>query len=396
MALAGSLRLMRERDLRLRSPDGVYGVGDVDAALGRVFGAGVRPLRFEEALFDAMIEGWRAQQAARYLKPKTVRANVQAARAFCVHAEGWPWEWRPLHADEYFADLLSEPRSLRPATVRGYQLRLKGFLDYVTDARYPWLAICEREFGRAPVQLFDDDNLVAHLDAFEGDPRRRPLSTAELEAFFGVCDARVGRRRGLRRKGTLTAWRDQALFKVMFGWGLRRAETARLDVADLRPNAKLPEFGSVAQLHVRFGKSSRGGPPRRRTVLTVFDWAAEVAEQYLAEVRPCFGCSEHPALFVTERGTRIAAAYITERFAELRDEAGLAEVLTPHCLRHSYVTHLAELGWSARLIQEQVGHSHAATTAIYLSVSDDFKDRMVRAALDEQLAGLAARPAGKV
>jgi hypothetical protein len=84
-------------------------------------------------------------------------------------------------------------------------------------------------------------------------------------------------------------------------------------------NAKLLEFRSLAQVHVRFGKAMRGGP-RRRTVLTVFDWAADVVEQYLAETRPCFGADEHPAMFVTERGTRIAGSY-TERFAEVRDEA---------------------------------------------------------------------------
>jgi hypothetical protein len=82
---------MQERDLRLRSPDGVYRGDDVEAALARVFGAGVRPLRFEEALFDAMLDGWRAQQAARYLKPKTVKADVQAARSFSAHADCWPW-----------------------------------------------------------------------------------------------------------------------------------------------------------------------------------------------------------------------------------------------------------------------------------------------------------------
>jgi integrase len=63
-------------------------------------------------------------------------------------------------------------------------------------------------------------------------------------------------------------------------------------------------------------------------------------------------------------------------------------LLTPHCLRHSYLTHLAELGWAAKFIQDQVGHSHAATTAVYMSVGDDFKDRLVRAAIDEQLIQL--------
>ena len=52
------------------------------------------------------------------------------------------------------------------------------------------------------------------------------------------------------------------------------------------------------------------------------------------------------------------------------------------------MTHLAERGWAAKFIRDQVGHSHAATTAIYLSVGDDFKDRLDRAAIDDQLAEL--------
>jgi integrase/recombinase XerC len=142
---------------------------------------------------------------------------------------------------------------------------------------------------------------------------------------------------------------------------------------------------------VRWGKAKRGGGPQRRTVLTVFDWAVDVVEQYLTEIRPAFGRPEHPAMFLTERGTRIAVGYVNERFAEIRAEAGLDALLTPHFLRHSYVTHLAELGWAAKFIQDQVGHSHAATTAIYLSVGDDFKDRLVRAAIDEQLLQLGGR-----
>jgi integrase/recombinase XerC len=374
---------------RLLSPYGVYSSQDVDGALARIFGAGVRPLHMERALFDAMLAGWRSQQTARYLKPKSIRANETGVRAFVERTGCWPWEWCASHVDEYFEDLLSRPQRLARSTLRAYQQRLRGFSEYACDRRYPWSAICEREFGRGPGQLFAEHNLVAHLDEFEGDPRRRPLSVEELEAFFGACEARIVacRRRG--RKGSLQAWRDQALFKVKFAWGLRRAEIAMLDVCDFRPAAKLPEFGAYGQVHVRYGKSKRGGGPQRRTVLTVFDWAVEVIEQYVSEVRPSFGCPEHPAVFLTERGTRIAVGYINERFAEIRDEAGLPEQLTPHCLRHSYVTHLAEQGWAAKFIQDQVGHSHAATTAIYLSVGDDFKDRMVRAAIDGQLTELA-------
>ncbi len=374
----------------LLSPNGVYSSHDIDAAMACVFGAGVRPLRFEAALFEAMVDGWQAQQATRYIKSKTIRANLAAVRSFASHADAWPWQWRALHADEYFEDLLARPKRLARSTLRSYQLRLRAFCEYAGDRRYPWPVICEREFGRAPVQLFDARNMVAHLDEYEGDPARRPLTVEELESFFAAAEARIATARRRGRKGTLQAWRDQALFKVKFAWGLRRTEVAKLDVGDFHAAAALPEFGSFGALHVRYGKAKRGGAAQRRTVLTVFDWAAEVAEQYLTEIRPAFGRREHPALFLTERGTRISPSYINERFAELRAEAGLPAQLTPHCLRHSYVTHLAELGCAERFIQEQVGHSHAATTAVYLSVSDDFKDRLVRRAVEAQLAGVEA------
>ena len=379
---------MKEVDGRLRSPFGVYTAEDADLALGRVFGAGVRPLHLEDAVWEAVLEGWTAQQVARYFKPKTIQANLQAARSLVAFTGRRPWDWHAEDVDRYFAALLSEPRALRPVTVRGYQARLRGLMGYLVDERYPWVAICRQEFGRVPVQLFDDRYGLAHLTGYEGDPRRRPLTVDELEAFFACLDARITRRRGLGRKGELSVWRDQALFKVMFAWGLRRAETASLDVVDFRAHAALPQFGQFAALHVRYGKAMPGGPPRRRTVLTVFDWAVEVVEQYLTEVRPALRPQNAPAVFVTERATRMAPGWITDRFAEVRDDAGLPSELTPHCLRHSYVTHLAELGYADRFIQDQVGHSHAATTAIYLSVSDDFKDRMVRSAMDRQLSAV--------
>lgn len=372
----------------LLSPHGVYSPEDVDGALARVFGVGVRPLHLEQALFEAMLGGWRSQQSARYLKQKSIRANERGVRRFVEHVGCWPWEWRASHADEYFEDLLTRPQRLARSTLRAYQQRLKGFSEYACDRRYPWTVICEREFGRGPGQLFGERNLVAHLDEFEGDPRRRPLTIDELEAFFAACEARIAAAHRRGRKGSLQAWRDQALFKVKFAWGLRRAEVAKLDVCDFRPAAKLPEFRGCGQVHVRYGKSKPGGAPQRRTVLTVFDWAVDVVEQYLVEVRPCFRSPKHPAMFLTERGTRMATASVSERFAEIRAEAGLDELLTPHCLRHSYVTHLAEEGWAAKFIQDQVGHSHAATTAIYLSVGDDFKDRLVRQAIDDQLKDL--------
>ncbi len=101
-------------------------------------------------LFEAMLSGWGSQQTARYLKAKTIRANEAGVRRFIAHVECWSWEWRVSDVDEYFEDLLVRPQRLARSTLRAYQLRLKGFSEYLCDQRYPWSAICEREFGRSP------------------------------------------------------------------------------------------------------------------------------------------------------------------------------------------------------------------------------------------------------
>lgn len=186
----------------------------------------------------------------------------------------------------------------------------------------------------------------------------------------------------------LAAFRDAALLKVVYGWGLRRNEAVRLDVVDLRASAVAPQFGACGAVHVRWGKASRGSPPKRRTVHSVFDWAVEALNQYVEEVRPRFGFESLPALWVTERGERLSCRSLDQRFATYRDEIGLDPTLDLHCLRHTYVTDLAEAGYPERFVTEQVGHTWGSTTAIYTSVSDDFKNRV----LAKAVAGAFTRP----
>lgn len=359
--------------------------GDAETALARLCGDGVRPLRIEAALFDALLQGWRRAQGGRHLSEATKRSREVIVKRFRDHVGRWPWEWQPLDVDEWIEDLGAPPGQRAVSTLRGYQGALRGFMDYLTDERYPWIAICEREFGVRPVQILFEENSIAHLTEFEGQPSVRALTREELVVFFDFCDARVRELRRLRRKGSLAALRDAALFKTIYAWGLRRQEAARLDVRDFSQNPAQAGFGRYGLLGVRYGKASRGGSPRRRGVLTVFDWSVEVIEQYVQEIRPAYGRDDHPALFLTERGGRISSEFITERFADYRDGAGLAAELTPHSFRRSYVTHLLEDGWDELFVRSQVGHRWASTTAIYTFVSSDYKNEAMRHALSAQL-----------
>ena len=351
-------------------------------ALARVFG-GARPLRLPEALFDAVLEGWRVQQASRHLEPKTVKQRTDLICRAVRHLGEWPWDWTALAVEEFVVDVAG--RGLARSTIRNYQGTLKVFLDYLCDPRYPWGEICEQELGVVPRQVFDNQNLTRHLAELEGDPQNRPLTRAELERFFDFCDEQVAVKQRRHRKGALAAFRDAVLFKVIYAWGLRRGEAAMLDVVDFGPNPAVAAFGRFGSVRVRYGKGSNGSGPRYRVVLTVFDWVPAVLEQYLGRVRPLYGRDEHPALFLTERGGRLKRAYIGHRFAEYRDRLGLPGELSPHCLRHSHITHLIEDGWDSAFVQAQAGHRHASTTAIYTGVSSDFKNQVLLANIRKQL-----------
>ena len=80
-------------------------------------------------------------------------------------------------------------------------------------------------------------------------------------------------------------------------------------------------------------------------------WAVDAVADYVENIRPRFGCAEHPALWVTERGGRIKPAEINARFVAYRDALGLPKALVVHSMRHSYVSHLTENGVDRRFIQ---------------------------------------------
>jgi integrase/recombinase XerC len=344
------------------------------AALSLVSGA--TPLRVADALFESMLSGWASQQRARRLGESIIGTRQRTVRRFVEFTSGWPWEWTPAQVESWIAQ-----GGWAHSTMRNYQGAVAAFLNYVCDARYGWVAECEQQVGARPVQVCHEDNTAAHVADYEGRPGRRALTRTELQAFFDAADERVEKVIAAGRKGWLAAFRDATMFKVCYGFGLRRTEVAMLDVTDFAANPAAPQLGGLGVCQVRFGKAMRGSPPRRRAVAAVMPWAVEALEQYLAEVRPRYGASEHPALWLTERGGRISARQVDDRFALWRAAAGLPKDLSVHCLRHSYISHLIENGTDPLFVQQQVGHSWASTTAVYTHVGSDAKNRMLQAAL---------------
>ena len=348
--------------------------------------SGVALLREEDAVLEAMLAGWARQQlGGRGLSARTVSQRQAVVRQFLAHSGEYPWNWTAAQLDEWSADLAGVAGKAK-STIRSYHDAVRSFESYLIAPQYRWAEECQARFGTHPVRICFESNTTAHLVDYEGDPGRRPMTREELQQFFDYADDRVDAAAGAGRKGALAAYRDATVFKVMYAWGLRCTETSKLDVSDWYRNPEAPELGRFGKLEVRWGKASRGSPPRRRTVCTVMPWAVEAVEDYVVNIRPRCGFADRPALWLTERGGRLRPRQIEERFAAYRDALKLPPELVPHCLRHSHVTHQIEDGADPVFVQRQVGHRYQSTTAIYSGVSGDFMNTMMRKALDRAFA----------
>src|ERR1700684_2244249 len=271
----------------------VAGPGETAGSAALMLVTEATPLRPGPALFEAMLEGWRRQQAARRLTGALIDGRGRIIRRFGVLTGGVP----PGQVETWSAE-----GGWAHSTIRSYQGAVALFLAYACDPRYGWVAECEQQVGARPVQIVHEWNTAVHVAGYEGRPGRRPLTRAELQAFFDAADDHVEAQAAGGSKGWLASFRDATLFKVIYGWGLRRREAVMLDVADFAVNPAAAELGRFGMLHVRYGQAMRGSPPRRRAVASVMPWAVEALAQYVEQVRPLQGDrAKDPALWLTER-----------------------------------------------------------------------------------------------
>ncbi|MFD7137289.1 tyrosine-type recombinase/integrase [Streptomyces sp. NPDC059894] len=356
---------------------------------------GISYLDPEPAVFEAMLEGWTKQQRARFLKwDGTIKPRLSLVRRFAEYSNQYPWHWQSAEFEAFIDHLRTKTPTFTVSSGRNYQNHLRLFCEYITDPRYGWMSVCQERFGQVPVQILHEWNTVTHVSEYEGDPSRRPLTYDEIQDLFDAADGRVEEIRKRGRKGALTAMRDSALIKTYYAYGMRRRENVGLDLADLRRNAKAPQYRRHGAVFVRWGKSSKGSPPKRRTIFTVpeMDWIVDDLDHYLTEVRPRFNVGKHPAIWVTEHAGRLSRRSANEAFEAARQAADLPEELELHCLRHSYITHLTEFDYPERFVQDQAGHGYASTTALYTGVSDEYRNRLLHKKLDQRFPGIWEDP----
>ena len=79
------------------------GRGDLAGAAHLELVSGVVQLRPEDAMFEAMLRGWRAQQMARGLREDTIAPRERLVRRFLAFTNEYPWNWGAPHVEEWDA-----------------------------------------------------------------------------------------------------------------------------------------------------------------------------------------------------------------------------------------------------------------------------------------------------
>jgi integrase/recombinase XerD len=165
---------------------------------------------------------------------------------------------------------------------------------------------------------------------------------------------------------------ERTLLMVLYGTGMRRAEIARLKIADIDSQRMV--------IHVVQGKGGKDrdlplSPMLLETLRAHWRWLKP--QIYLFPSRMHRDC-EQP---VTDK-------IVWRVCTEAAKRAGIRKRVTPHLVRHSWATHLLEAGTDLRTIQLLLGHEDLEVTARYLHLSEQHLQQIANPIEELQLSSV--------
>ena len=175
-------------------------------------------------------------------------------------------------------------------------------------------------------------------------PLPRFLNRAQVEALLQAPD-----------QGTALGLRDKAILETMYASGLRASEVTHLKTENIDADIGLLRiFGK--------GRKERLVPIGSSALAAILRYEREGRSKLLKKKKT-------RELFLNHSGealSRMGLWLVVRRHALA---IGVAHILTPHVLRHSFATHLLENGADLRALQAMLGHADISTTEIYTHVT---------------------------
>ncbi len=340
----------------------------------------------EESLLFEMREAWtnRRVGALRHTK-KAVRQDHRVVNEFISFSSRPPWRWTMDDFDRWCYHLGVE-RRLGESTQRKYQSAIKKFLDYlISSPRFTHEV--ESQFRTSLRQIVTPENSVPHIVEDEAKTFRRPLTQEQVLAFFSSLDKEISFAKDAGSKDFRPLQRDKALFYTMYVTAARSNEIRTLKVNSFMSDPNNPEFGDFGRMFV-WGKGSKGSGPVQRSIKIDHVDLPPILSWYTKFVRPFFARRADPnedSFFLSERGNQLCPASINARFSKHLENANLDGLgFTPHCLRHSSITH-GRLQTTVEVQQRKAGHAFPATTESYTYFETSFYEKQIQDVIESQL-----------
>lgn len=157
--------------------------------------------------------------------------------------------------------------------------------------------------------------------------------------------------------GDTYAARDRAILELLYSTGIRVSELVGCNMVNL-------DFDNE-MLRIK-GKGNKErlvpiGNPAIKALKTYLPERQEMFKRCLQRGRKV----DSKPVFLNSRAGRLTSRSVERMVAEYGRRAAIDKPVTPHVLRHSFATHLLEMGADLRSVQELLGHASLSTTQKY-------------------------------
>jgi integrase/recombinase XerC len=269
--------------------------------------------------------------------------------------------------DSYLQHLAAE-RRLSPHTVAAYQRDLAKLTELVADRPLAELGMTDIRGAIVKLrsQSLSASSVARHLSSWRGfyvfACRRlgfaanpciglRPPKAAKALPQVLSPDACTQLLDGASAPATDDALlaRDRAMFELFYSSGLRLSELTGLDLNDV---------------NLHSGEAQVTGKGRKTRIVPVGQQARIALAAWLPQRLP-LARDDTPALFISQRGTRLTPRSVQLRLNRWARQAGLNQHVHPHMLRHAFATHVLQSSADLRAVQEMLGHASISTTQVY-------------------------------